>query len=150
MKKIIVMLIVIVAAAVYISGCGGGSSIAAPQSRTTSARILSISPSDGTSGVATDTVFTVSFSQPMNMSSVDDNIHVYQGTGTSGSSLTGNISWNDMHTMMTFVPDQGFMPGTTHTVHFGTGMMSESGGMMMNMSGSQMMNQDMYTYFTTR
>lgn len=139
-------------AAILLSGCGGGGS-SVPSIRdqsSSSAKIVSVTPSDGASSVAADSNLSITFSKPMNMMSVNSNFHIYKGETATGSPVQGTMTWNEAHTAMVFDPDSPMMSGATHTIHIGMGMTTESNGMMMNMGDGKMMTQDMLLHFKTQ
>ncbi len=74
--------------------------------------ILSTVPVNGATGVFVTDRISVSFSEPMNKTSVQDNFAVSGG----GVSLTGSFSWNNELTTVTFTPSQSLSENTSYTL----------------------------------
>ena len=121
-KTFAILVGIILFSSVLTAGCGsgGGSGVTLPAA--SAPRVLSLAPADGASGVATSTTMIATFDMPMDMSSVNSRMHLYEGTQATGTMVGGTFSWNDAQTAMTFTPNMALTPGATHTIHFSSGM----------------------------
>lgn len=93
--------------------------------------ILGVYPANASVNVATDTSIVVTFDMAMDTASCEALFYAYEGdvNGQMGhmmmhqqQTLSGEFSWNDDHTEMTFHPDVMFSDSTTYTFHLEEGM----------------------------
>jgi hypothetical protein len=90
--------------------------------------LIDISPAPAATGVATTTALTFTFSRPM-MSGMEQYLDLHQG-GIGGPVIPMSCGWDAGQTTLTCTPAAPLAPGTQYTVHLGTGMTDESGGMV--------------------
>ena len=130
------------------AGCGGSSGTATAPAAS-APRVLSLTPADGATDVGATATITATFDMPMDASSVQNNMHVYEGDPQTGTMVPGAMSWNETNTVMTFTPSAAMAPGATHTIHFNAGMAGASNGHMMS-GGGHMMTADQMASFMTQ
>ena len=145
----------------------GTGSTAAP-------RLVSILPTDGTTGVALNSGIAMTFDMPMDTASVMANFHMIGGDdmhlwmdsldhhmGSGGMGMMGmghmmnwmdsiqhegEFHWNDEMDSCVFIPDSSMMPNTDYMM-FMNGDVHSQNGMTMNMS--QMQYDGHMIHFTT-
>jgi uncharacterized protein (TIGR02145 family) len=74
--------------------------------------ILSTVPKDGATGVFVTDKVSVSFSEPMNKTSVQDNFAL----ATGSTSISGTFNWNNELTTVTFTPTHSLAENTSYTL----------------------------------
>ncbi|UCE38149.1 MAG: Ig-like domain-containing protein [Thermoplasmata archaeon] len=84
--------------------------------------VSTISPSDTSTNVPVGTKITITFSEPMNKTSVQSAFSIKD---SGGNSKTGDFSWSG--NTMTFTPDGKLYPETQYTVRLGTTAMDLAG-----------------------
>lgn len=82
------------------------------QPDTSAPQVLHINPPDGAAGVAETSRIALSFSDQIELASVNENSFVVRPSG--GQPLSGK--WGYEHTIVTFWPDQPLQPNTTYEV----------------------------------
>ncbi len=107
---------------------------------TVSPEILSITPADGTTGVAKTTEIKVEFNESMNTISCESRFALIKGEldnmpNDFNDRMHGSFDWNSEQTLMIFHPDSTLMDSTMYSICLKEGMeMDEHDGEMM-MSG---------------
>ncbi|PJF43729.1 MAG: hypothetical protein CUN55_07595 [Phototrophicales bacterium] len=86
-------------------------------------QILSITPSDGSHNVLLETPIIVQFSQPMNITSVEEGFALLFG----GQNVEGTFVWNDDKTTMTFQPTENLQIDSTYVINIADTAQSASG-----------------------
>ena len=106
---------------------GGADNTAGPPS------VLNVSPSDGASGVTSDAVLTLTFSEAMDTSSVEQ---AYSSFDLPPSAVS--FSWTDGDTVLHITPDQPLTraTGTSEPATFATPYAFEIGGSALDQEGS--------------
>jgi hypothetical protein len=90
---------------------------------TTPPAVLSVTPGDGSIGVARDAAITVTFSEPMDKASAQTAFAITSPQGFN----SGVFDWNAVGTEMTFNPDTDFPYGTEATWRVSTAAKDEAG-----------------------
>jgi len=93
---------------VALSGCGGGSN--GGSTDTTAPTITSTSPAEGDAAVLLDATIKVTFSEPMDTSTITTS------SFTVDNGVSGTLSFNSDNTVATFTPSAYFTNYTTYTV----------------------------------
>jgi hypothetical protein len=75
---------------------------------------MNFSPAEGATGVATNSLITVTFSRDMNASKVDTN-NFYLRTST-GDKVSSTVAYNASTRVATLTPKMPFQPNTSYTV----------------------------------
>ncbi len=103
-------------------GCSGdGTGPSAP----TTAELVSVTPTGGSTGVPTAGPMTMTFSRPM-MAGMEQYLDLHQGNA-SGPLVPINCTWSADRLMVTCVPAQPLQPSAPYTFHAGGGMMDADG-----------------------
>ncbi|MEJ7759788.1 MAG: Ig-like domain-containing protein [Gemmatimonadaceae bacterium] len=88
--------------------------------------VLTVSPPDNASGVAITSAVTVTFSEPMNASTINTTTFNLRNTGT-GALVAGTVTYNAGANSATFTPSAPLANGTHYTVTVTTGVMDIGG-----------------------
>jgi len=94
------------------------------------ATLTGLSPAPASTGVATTTPLTFTFSRPM-LAGMEQYLDLHQG-GVGGPIVPMACSWDTGHTTLTCIPAMPLSPATQYTVHMGGGM-SDANGRKMTM-----------------
>lgn len=86
---------------------------------------MSFTPSDGATGVATNSVVTITFSRNMSASKIDTN-SIYLRTST-GTKISSTVSYNSATRVATLTPKSPLLPNTSYTVTISASITDESG-----------------------
>ncbi len=92
--------------------------------RTLPPQVLNFTPSSGQTSLPLDTSVSITFSQPMSPESVQA---AFTLSGANGSTVTGDFSWNDDFTRVTFSPSETMAMETLYTASVGTSAASANG-----------------------
>ena len=103
-----------------LSGCGGDAT--APP---LSARVVSIVPSGGATGVDPNAPIVVTFDHPMRPG-MEQYAALHQGDVT-GPVVSGSWTWSADRMTLTFTPTQPLAGQTEYTLHLGGGMRAADG-----------------------
>ncbi len=102
--------------------------------------INEVIPASGSTGVYVSDCVKLIFSEPMNMSSVEDGFALtWTGEGTTNT-VEGSFSWRDYNKMVTFTPSGYLKEGTLYTIR-----VSEA---VMDLSANQMGSSKSFTFTT--
>lgn len=109
-----------VAASVAVSACGD------PTAPALTARVLSVVPSGGATGVDQSAPIVVTFSHPM-QPGMEQYVALHEGD-VKGPVVTGTWVWSDDRSALTFTAAQPLQAQTQYTLHLGGGMRATDGG----------------------
>lgn len=104
------------------------------------ARIASVSPANGSTGIEGTTEIRIAFDNPMDAASCESRFGLHKGELTEMpmmgmmSGLDGTFHWNSDSTMMTFQPDSVLMDSTLYSICLTEGMQTagHDGTMMLS------------------
>jgi hypothetical protein len=110
------------------------------------ARVVSIVPDGGATGVDPQAPVVITFDHPMR-AGMEQYAALHEGDVT-GPIVPGTRTWSADRTVLTFVPMQPFKALTQYTVHLGGGMRAADGGyvdygLCVEQHGGQWANQNM-------
>ena len=97
----------------------------------TAPTVLAVSPPNNASGVAITSAVTVTFSEPMNASTITATTFNLRNTGT-GALVAGTITYNAAANSATFTPSAPLANGTNYTVTVTTGVTDIGGNPLAN------------------
>lgn len=97
-----------------------------PTAPALTARVVSVVPSGGATGVDPNAPIVVTFSHAMR-SGMEQYVALHEGNGT-GPVVAGTWAWSDDRTALTFTPAQPLKSQTQYTLHLGGGMRATDGG----------------------
>ncbi len=100
---------------VFVAGCG--------QETVTIPGVISVTPTQGATGVVINTTVTATFSMAMNPASITTS--TFTLTGPGGAAVAGAVSYSG--TTATFTPSADLAYGTTYTATLTTGVSSPGG-----------------------
>lgn len=109
------------AAVLALSACAGDTTGPA-----LTARVVSIVPAGGATGVDPNAPIVITFSHAMR-SGMEQYAALHEGDVT-GTVVPGTWTWSDDRTTLTFTPAQPLKPQTLYTLHLGGGMRASDGG----------------------
>ncbi|MBL7052259.1 MAG: Ig-like domain-containing protein [Candidatus Marinimicrobia bacterium] len=102
-------------------------------------KIASITPSNGATLVEKSAPIVVEFTEPMNTGSCQSRFHLHMDEITSMEEMTdglsGNFSWNNGQTVMTFQPQSQLLGSSMYSICIQEGMMSSNQNCNVMMSG---------------
>ncbi len=110
----------LVAAALALSACGD------PTAPALTARVLSVVPAGGATGVDPNAPIVVTFSHPM-QPGMEQYVALHEGD-VNGPVVAGMWTWSDDRSALTFTPAQPLQAQTQYTLHLGGGMRATDGG----------------------
>ncbi len=113
-------LLAVAAAPLALGACGN------PTAPALTARIVSVVPSGGATGVDPNAPIVVTFDHPM-QSGMEQYAALHEGDAT-GPVVPGTWTWSDDRTALTFTPEQPLKAQTLYTLHLGGGMRAMDGG----------------------
>ncbi len=90
------------------------------------ARVVSVVPGGGTTGVDPSAPIVITFDHPMR-AGMEQYAALHEGD-VRGSVVPGTWAWSGDRTVLTFAPAQPLKPLTQYTVHLGGGMRAADGG----------------------
>lgn len=108
---------------VLLSGCGGDGGSSSSGSSGGSLEVSSIAPSDGATGVATDTVLTATLSQDVDCGALPTNPLVL--SDAADNTVSGSVGCSG--TTVTFTPDSSLANSTTYTATLNSGISTAAG-----------------------
>lgn len=120
------LLLITLLLCVITTGCGGGHWD--PASDTTTPTVTSTLPDDGDTDVAINATPTVTFSEPMNSTTINET--TFTLTDPDGELVDGSVVYAG--NTATFTPDANFEPSTTYTARVTTGAENTSGEPLAN------------------
>jgi len=97
----------------------------------TAPTVLTVSPPNNASGVAITSAVTVTFSEPMNASTINTTTFNLRNTGT-GALVAGTVTYNAAANSATFTPSAPLANGTNYTVTVTTGVTDIGGNPLAN------------------
>jgi len=97
----------------------------------TAPTVRTVSPGDSASGVAITSAVTVTFSEPMNASTITTTTFNLRNTGT-GAPVAGTITYNAAANSATFTPSAPLANGTNYTVTVTKGVTDIGGNPLAN------------------
>ncbi len=100
---------------VFVAGCG--------QETVSLPGVISVTPAQGTTGVAVNSTVTATFSMAMSPASITTS--TFTVTGPGGTAVAGAVAYSG--TTATFTPSAGLAYGTTYTATITTGASSPGG-----------------------
>ncbi|MGI9043509.1 MAG: Ig-like domain-containing protein [Gemmatimonadaceae bacterium] len=112
-----------------------GNAMAAPYSLsftvgdTTPPTVVSTVPADGATGVATNTIVSATFSEPMDSSTINTTTFTLRLT-SGGGNLAGSVAWNAGTHTATFTPSAVLAQGVSYTATVTTGARDVAGNPM--------------------
>lgn len=86
--------------------------------------IVSVSPSNGATGVSVSSTISVTFTRAMNTASVEG---AFSMSDNSNNPVTGTFGWDAMNTIMTFTPSTPLNEDTNYTCTVSKGATDEDG-----------------------
>lgn len=101
---------------------------------TVAPEIVSTSPVKNASGVFLDAVITVTFSEPVDTTTVTSS--TFSVKDSSSTTVSGKISHDDTATVFSFTPSANLNINSTYTVTIGTGIKDIAGNSLVNSSGN--------------
>lgn len=116
-----IWLLTLTVAPLALGACSGD-----PTSPALTARVVSVVPSGGATGVDPNAPIVVTFSHAMR-SGMEQYVALHEGDVT-GPVVAGIWAWSDDRTALTFTPAQPLKSQTTYTLHLGGGMRATDGG----------------------
>jgi len=114
-------LFTLIAAPLALGSCQGD-----PTAPALTARVVSVVPSGGATGVDPNAPLVVTFSHPMR-SGMEQYTALHEGDVT-GPVVAGAWVWSAERTILTFTPVQPLKAQTQYTLHLGGGMRANDGG----------------------
>ena len=97
-----------------------------PTAPALTARVVSVVPSGGDTGVDPNAPIVVTFSHAM-QAGMEQYAALHEGD-VNGPVVAGTWAWSDDRTALTFTPAQPLMSQTQYTLHLGGGMRATDGG----------------------
>lgn len=91
--------------------------------------VTAVSPTSGQTNVATNTVVNITFSEPMDASTINTTTITLKTTATSVA-VTGTVAYNAGTNTATFTPSGALANGTSYTVTVTTGVKDAAGNPM--------------------
>jgi glucuronoarabinoxylan endo-1,4-beta-xylanase len=105
--------LLLVSAAFAVSGCGGSGSGSGTTTPPSAPAVSSITPANGSAGVATNTAITATFSRTMNAATITSSS--FTVTGPGGTPVTGTVAYSSATLTATFTPAASLSTGTSYT-----------------------------------
>lgn len=117
----------LLAGVLAIAGCGGGGSNSGGGGgggggSNTPPTVASVTPTNGTTGVAIASAVAATFSEAMNASTITAS--TFTLTPQGGAAITGTVSYNSSNLTATFTPGAPLAYSTTYTATITTGVQS--------------------------
>lgn len=114
-------LILLIGLSFLLGACGRD-----PAAPTVTARVVSVVPRGGTTGVNPSAPIVITFDYPMQLG-MEQYAALHEGDGR-GPVVPGVWMWSDDRTTLTFTPTSPLASQTAYTLHLGGGMRAMDGG----------------------
>ena len=117
--------LLLVSATIVVSGCNGASLGSGTSNPPAGPTVASVTPSNGATGAAVNTVLTATFGQAMNATTINSSTFTLMAQG--GSAVSGTVTYATSGSVATFTPTAALASNTVYTATVTTGATDKTG-----------------------